>query len=523
LACLNNFLYTAKPCIGCEEAWMKSVPFWIDSAPIERFPRLEKNVNVDVIVVGAGITGITTAHLLKEAGLTVALIERERVASMDTGHTTAHLTYVTDVELQDLARNFGNNHAEAAWDAGAAAIDEIERIVQAERIQCEFRRVPAYVHVCMDGFSQKEISRLKNEAELATKLGFDATYLESIPYFDLPGVRFPNQAKFHPRKYLRSLAMKIPGNGSYVFEKTAAAEFDAKNHRVKANGRWIGFKRVMMATNNPLVGLASITSATLLQTKLSLYTSYALGVRVPSGTVPEALFWDTRDPYDYLRLDRHRGFDYVVYGGEDHKTGQKKETDKAYVRLLARLKKVLPKAHIDHRWSGQVISTPDGLPYIGENAERQFVATGYCGNGITFGTVAAIMARDWATGRKNPWRDLFAVDRKKLKGATWNYLRENKDYPYYMIKDWIARPEADSVKKLKHGDGMIIGSRGKKRAVFRNNNGKLYQLSPVCTHLGCIVRWNPAESTWDCPCHGSRFKPTGEVIAGPAEEPLSPI
>jgi len=187
------------------------------------------------------------------------------------------------------------------------------------------------------------------------------------------------------------------------------------------------------------------------------------------------------------------------------------------------LKRIIPKAHIDHRWSGQVISTPDGLPYIGENAEHQFVATGYCGNGITFGTVAAMMARDWITERKNPWTDLFAADRKKIKGATWNYLRENKDYPYYMIKDRLVRPEADSVRELKSGDGMIVGSRGKKVAAFRGRNGKVHRLSPVCTHLGCLVRWNSAESTWDCPCHGSRFKPTGEVIAGPAEEPLAPI
>jgi Rieske Fe-S protein len=354
-------------------------------------------------------------------------------------------------------------------------------------------------------------------------LEFDAAYLNSAPYFNLAAVRFANQAKFHPRKYLRSLVAKIPGSGSHVFEKSPASEFDAKKRRVKVNRSWIGFDRVVMATNNPLVGLASIVGATLLQTKLSLYTSYALGARVPSKTIPEALFWDTREPYDYLRIDRHRGFDYIVYGGEDHKTGQEKKTQKAYVRLWRRLSKIVPEAQIDHRWSGQIISTPDGLPYIGENAERQFVATGYCGNGITFGTVAAMMARDWTAGQKNPWTELFAVDRKKIKGAAWNYLRENKDYPYYMIKDRLARPEADSVRELKPGDGMIIGRRGKKVAAFRDPNGNIHRLSPVCTHLGCLVRWNPSESTWDCPCHGSRFKPTGEVIAGPAEEPLPPI
>jgi glycine/D-amino acid oxidase-like deaminating enzyme len=394
---------------------MKNVPFWIDSVPIQQFPKLQRNISVDVLVVGAGVTGITTAYLLKRAGLTVALTERERVASIDTGHTTAHLTCVTDVQLQQLVRNFGKDHAQAAWDAGAAAIDEIEKIVNEEKIECEFTRVPGYLHGRVGGSSRKEASSLKKEAAVAGKLGFDAAYLESAPYFNLPAVRFANQAKFHPRKYLRSLVEEIPGNGSRVFEKSAAAEFDAKKRRVKVNRNWISFDRVVMATNNPLVGLASISSATLLQTKLFLYTSYALGARVPAGTVPEALFWDTREPYDYLRVDRHREFDYLIYGGEDHKTGQKKRTQTAYVRLWRRLKKIIPAARVDHRWSGQIISTPDGLPYIGENAERQFIATGYCGNGITFGTIGAMMAHDWATGRKNPWTNLFAVDRKNLK------------------------------------------------------------------------------------------------------------
>src|SRR5258708_12080538 len=188
---------------------MENVPYWINSAPIKRFPRLQKNVHVDILVIGAGITGITAAYLLKKAGLSVALIERERVASIDTGHTTAHLTYVTDVQLQELARNFGNDHAQAAWDAGAAAINEIERIVKEEGSDCEFTRVPAYLHVRVDGSSKKEASSLRKETDLAAKLGFDAAYLNPAPYFNLPAVHFANQAKFHPRKYLRSLVSKL--------------------------------------------------------------------------------------------------------------------------------------------------------------------------------------------------------------------------------------------------------------------------------------------------------------------------
>src|SRR5438874_7123618 len=305
---------------------MRNIPVWIDDTPIRKFPKIQKEINVDVLVVGAGVTGITVAYLLKKAGSTVALIERERVASIDTGHTTAHLTYVTDVGLQQLVGNFGKDHAQAAWDAGTAAIDEIEGIVEAEGIECEFARVPAYVHARVGGSLKKEASSLKKEADLAANLGFEAAYLNSAPYFNLPAVRFADQAKFHPRKYLRSLVAKIPGSGSHVFEKSAAGEFDAKKRRVKVNRIWISFDRVIMATNNPLVGLASIVGATLLQTKLSLYTSYVLGARAPSNIIPEALFLDTREPYDYLRIDRRRGFDYIIYDCDDHKTGQKKKT-----------------------------------------------------------------------------------------------------------------------------------------------------------------------------------------------------
>ena len=285
---------------------MRNVPVWIDDTPIRKFPKLQGNISVDVLVVGGGVTGITTAYLLKKAGSTVALIERGRVASIDTGHTTAHLTYVTDVQLQELVRNFGKDHAQATWDAGAAAIDEIETIVEGEGIECEFSRVPAYLHAPVDASSKKEVSCLKKEADFAAKLGFDAAYLSSVPYFNLPAVRFANQAKFHPRKYLRSLVEKISGSGSHVFEQSAASEFDPKKRRVKVSRNWISFDRVVMATNNPLVGLASMTAATLFQTKLSLYTSYVLGARVPIGTIPEAVFWDTREPYDYVRVDKRQ-------------------------------------------------------------------------------------------------------------------------------------------------------------------------------------------------------------------------
>ena len=221
-----------------------------------------------------------------------------------------------------------------------------------------------------------------------------------------------------------------------------------------------------------------------------------------------------------MRVDRHGDSDYAIFGGEDHKTGQGKSTESRFRKIAAAFRKLAPSAKIDHRWSGQIINSNDGLPYIGPNEEDQFIATGYCGNGFTLGTVAAIMARDWVTGTKNPWRDLFAADRKKMLGGTWDYLRENKDYPYYLLQSRLRAPEGASVRAVKRGEGKIVRLGRKKVAVYRDKSGKVKKMSGVCTHMGCIIRWNEAEATWDCPCHGSRFGPTGQVLAGPAETAL---
>jgi Rieske Fe-S protein len=252
---------------------------------------------------------------------------------------------------------------------------------------------------------------------------------------------------------------------------------------------------------------------------LAAYSTYAIGARLPAGAVPEALFWDTADPYRYLRIDRREGYDYAVFGGKDHKTGQETDTAKRYADLEKMLRGICPESVVAHRWSGQVIEPTDGLPYIGETAEGQFVATGFAGNGMTFGTIAAFMVRDAILGLTNPWRDLFSVERKKLS-ALWDYLKENKDYPYYLIKQRLSSAEGASMDDVGREQGKILRIDGKKVAVYRDGSGQVTKLSPVCTHMGCIVAWNPAEKTWDCPCHGSRFHPTGDVFAGPAEEGL---
>lgn len=499
---------------------MNTTSYWIDSAKLPKFPPSKGDVTVDVVVIGGGITGITTAYLMKKAGLKVALLERERFAQIDTGHTTAHLTCVTDLRLQEISKTFGDDAARAVWDAGGAAIDQIVNLIRAEDIECDFHWVPGYLHSPLTEAKESNVDELKKEVETAKKLGIKAEYMESTPCFAVPGVKFPHQAIFHPRKYLSALLRAIPGAGSHVFENTAADEVREEPLSVKTEGGVLQCRYLVLATHNPLMGNTGAISAALFQTKLALYTSYALGAKLTPGTIPEAAYWDTSDPYYYLRVERRDGYDYAIFGGEDHKTGQENDTAAVYQRLENKFLSFAPEAQIDHRWSGQVIETNDGLPLIGETAPHQFAATGFGGNGMTFGALGAMMAVDQLLERKNPWQKLFDIHRKKILGGTWDYLKENKDYPYYMVRDWLAKSEGKALDELKAGEGKILNLDGKKVAAHRDAKGHVTLCSPVCTHLQCIVGWNNAEQTWDCPCHGSRFKPTGEVISGPAEEPL---
>ncbi len=499
----------------------ETLSYWIDTQPLPRFSALDRDLTVDVVVIGGGITGITAAYLLTQAGHSVALIDRRRLASVDTGHTTAHLTYVTDTRLSDLVKTFGRDHARAAWDAGRAAIWQIHSNAGDEGIECGLEWVSGYLHAPVDADGDMSAADLQAEAALAADLGFAARYHDQVPSANRPGVEFEDQALFHPRQYLRGLLEAITRKGGHVFENTDAEEVQDEPLSVKARGHRLSCGYLILATHDPLVGTSSVASAMLFQTKLALYTSYAVSGTLRPGHVPSGSYWDTKSPYDYLRVHGAPTRDVAVLGGEDHKTGQG-DPEACYARLEERAHARLPELEITHRWSGQVIETPDGLPYIGESAAQQFIATGFAGNGMTFGTLAAMMAADAVAGRSNPWADLFNPGRKTLT-TVWDYLRENKDYPYYMVRDLFARPDGRSLRSLKRGEGKILELAGKKVAAYRNDAGAVTRLSPICTHMGCTVGWNAAERTWDCPCHGSRFEATGKVISGPAESPLEAI
>ena len=498
-----------------------STSYWHTATPLPMFPALDRDLDTDVVVIGAGITGLTTAYLLKRAGRRVVVIDRSRIASGDTGSTTAHLSCVTDTRIADLVRLFGEDHARAVWDAGLAALWQVAECVDAERISCGFDWVPAYLHAPAHGrVDAGDLETLQEDARVASELGFDSRFVQQAPFVDRPAIEFSGQARIHPLRYLAGLARTIEGDDCFIFEDTNVDEVEDAPLTVVSGSHRVTCQYVVVATHNPIAGKAGLARTTMLQTKLALYSTYAVAGRTETGRVPDALYWDTVDPYEYLRIDRHHDHDVVILGGEDHKTGQVRDNRDRWQRLERRLEELVPGIQLTHHWSGQVIETNDGLPYIGEMTPGQFAATGFGGNGLTLGTVAAIMARDAITGQENPWKELFDIGRTKIRGGLWDYLKENKDYPYYMIRDRFAGAESKSIRAVARGSGKILELDGHQVAAYRHADGEVTLLSPLCTHMGCHVEWNDAEATWDCPCHGSRFTPTGEVLAGPAEKPL---
>jgi glycine/D-amino acid oxidase-like deaminating enzyme/nitrite reductase/ring-hydroxylating ferredoxin subunit len=504
---------------------MSAVPtttsLWMDAA-LPEFPALAQDIDVDVLVVGGGITGITTAYLLSQEGVRVALIDRQRVACGDSSRSTAHLTYVTDERLTQLVSRFGTDAAGRFWEGGLVAIDTIERIVEEHGQDAEFVRVPGTLHARIGRQpGAREIEALRKEAELAQSFGFDAAFIERSLHGGMPGVRFAQQAKFHPRKYLRCLLSELQRRGGQVFENTVMKSVDDGDPMVThCNDNRIRCNYLVIATHNPLMGRKGPLTASLFQTRLALYTSYVLGARLPPATVAEGLYWDTGDPYEYLRIEERDGHQYAIFGGADVKTGQERDVAAVFEKLSRRLQELLPQARIDRHWLGQVVETDDGMPFIGENEQREFIATGFAGNGYTLGTLGALMARDKFLGRNNPWASLLTVKRTPFHGGTWRYLQENIDYPYYFLRDRLRRAEADSLDRVGCNEGRIASHAGRKVAAYRDDAGRLTLLAPQCTHLKCLVKWNSADHTWDCPCHGSRFRATGEVLSGPAEQPL---
>lgn len=495
------------------EAAENHTPVWDIGIRKPEFPSLEEDITVDVAIVGGGITGITAAHLLKEAGKKVAVLEMSRIGSGVTGGTTAHITEVLDGSYRKLLKNYGEEKGHLIADAAHSAIELIARLVHQQKINCDFRPVNGYLYT---EFEDK-VADIEAEIEAARTMGLKCELTGDVPLpFPVKAALKVNyQAEFHPLKYLYALAKSIPGDGSYIFENTHVEKFieGTTGCRITCNGGAVKASKLILATHTP------IGTNLPLQTRLSPYRSYVIGVHLMDMEIPVGLFWDTEDPYNYIR---NHG-DLLIIGGRDHKTGQEDDADGRYMELEGYTYKHFPVEDVAYRWSSQVYEPVDLIPYIGLNpgSKHIYVATGYAGNGITYGTLAARILSDIVLKESNPYIELYNPSRLKPFAAASEFLMENLNVAKHFIADRLESPEVESLKDIPAGQGKLIEINDEKVAAYRSPEGEVKLLSPECTHMGCIVQWNNAEKTWDCPCHGGRYKPTGEVIEGPPVDNLA--
>jgi len=499
---------------------MNSQSLWRATAahPARRQTTLPREV--DVLVVGGGITGLTAAYLLARSGRRVAVLERETIGAGETGNSSAHLTQITDLRLSDLAKRFGRDGARLAWEGGGVAIDLIESIVEREAIDCDFARVPGWLCGPFLEPATDESESLRADAALAAELEIQATYRRANPVDGRPAMLVADQGIIHPLRYLDGLAAAAERAGATIVEHAEVSQVLQDPLVAVVNGENVACADVVIATHVPIVGSTSLVQATLLQTKLYPYSSYVVGGQIDEPLAP-GLYEDTASPYRYLRVhDGARGA-YAILGAADHRTGTVTDTTERFTEVQRLFVRLLPSVRIDARWTGQVIETSDGLPFVGETAPHQYASAGYAGNGLTFGTLGALVMHDAITGVANPWRDLLDPNRKELDAKVLaTVVAENAKYPFYFLADRLRRNRSDDVRTLKPGEGKVLTIGGKAVACHRTEAGELVKVSAVCTHMGCLVRWNVSQRTWDCPCHGSRFTHDGLVLGGPAESPL---
>ncbi|MDB5103551.1 MAG: puuB [Fibrobacteres bacterium] len=497
------------------------ISIWTRSAETPKYPVAPEGLAPEVCVVGAGISGLTVAYTLANEGVSVVVIDDGAVGSGETGRTTAHLANAVDDHYHILESIHGKDKARMVAESHTAAIDRIESIIKREGIECGFERVDGFLFAAPD----EDPGFLKKELEAAQRAGLRPEMVERapIPTFETgPALRFPSQAQFHPLRYLARLAEAVVAKGGRIFTGAHAVEIAGGDdpHVTLKSGHVIKCKSVVVATNVP------VNNRLALQTKLEAYRTYVIAAHVPSGQLEPALLWDSGDPYHYVRIvkdaDNSPGQDLLVIGGEDHRTGEVVDYDARYGALEMWMRSRYPEAGVVHaRWSGQIIETVDGLAYIGRNPGEKnvYIVTGDSGNGLTHGTIAGILIPDLIQGRSNPWEATYDPGRIVLKSAGEFGKHNLKVAAHYA--DWMKGHETKDEKGIPSGSGAVIKHGLKHVAAYREEDGTLHRMSAVCPHLKCIVTWNGSESSWDCPCHGSRFDCRGHVLNGPANEDLA--
>ena len=495
---------------------------WKAETKPKRYPQLGEDLSSDLLVVGSGIAGLSSAYEAARCGAAVIVIDRGDISGGMTARTTAHLSSEIDDRYSELIRVVGEEKARLYHESQVEAVNRVEAICDEESIEADFQRVPGYL-VAARG---DDVEDLQEEYDACRKIGVDVLWSDDAPIPLAEGtraLRFADQARFHPLKYCDGLAQALERRGGRLFGQTAYISHDERDDGVVVrteSGRTVRAGAVLFATNSPVNDLVKV------HTKQVPMRTYVVACRVPAGSVEDALVWDTLEAYHYVRLQPGgEGQDWLIVGGEDHRTGTVNDMDERFARLEGWARERFSGiAGFDYRWSGQVMEPADFLPYSGrDGSSRIYLHSGDSGQGMTNGVAGALNFIALYRNDKARFADLFEPARKPSSRISLGEYVKGQGPVVANLAEYVESGEVDSVEQIKPGEGAIIRRGLAKHAVYRADDGTITERSAVCTHVGCIVHWNGFEKCWDCPCHGSQFLPDGSVLNGPAVRPLSEV
>jgi glycine/D-amino acid oxidase-like deaminating enzyme/nitrite reductase/ring-hydroxylating ferredoxin subunit len=471
----------------------------------------------DVVIVGGGITGLTTALLLQKQGKKCLLTEARNIGFGTTGGTTAHLNTILDTSYDMIEKKFSGDDARLVAEGTKEAIALVEALTAEHGIECSFARKAAYLYAQ----NPEEEDELQKIFEATQHAGVDASWADSIPV-PIPFIkaaRFGEQAQMHPTRYLRGIAAAFEEAGGIIAQQCHVDDVDTGDVlTIHTSAGDFKAARLVYATHIP-------PGINIFNFRCAPYRSYAAAFTLNGEKYPDALAYDMKDPYHYFRTQEVDDRKYLVAGGYDHKTGHNQNTEHSFMELEAYIKRYFGDTQVAYKWSSQYYESDDGLPYIGPMPEHYniYLATGFGGNGITLGTLSGKIITDLICDGTSKYEEVFDPSRIKMVAGFKNFVKENADVVASFIKRRFSFEQLEQLASLAPGEAMIADYADHKAGVYKNEDGKVFVIDPVCAHARCIVAWNSAEKTWDCPCHGARYAPSGELLTGPAKRGLTQI
>lgn len=489
---------------------------WKSTARETNFPSLNENIQTEVAIVGGGITGVTAAYLLARSGKKVVLLEAGTISGGTTGDSTGNLYSMVDKRLHHIQSKWDEETAANVARSRGEAVDLVEELVNKYQIDCSFKRVPWYLFSETD---QKD-ETIEKEIAAAAHYGLQVEELHDLP---IPvkvskAIKVEGQAQFNPAAFVRGLAENIDRANCRIFENSEVYHIQKEEELVLSTATGtVTAQKVILATHSPK-GIYAV------QTALYPYREYAMAAKLNSGDFPDGIYWDTEaDFHTSIRTYQSDGASYVLMLGGHHKVGQEDDYSRFYDKLEKNIKKYFDVSSINYKWSAQHYKPADGLPYIGESVDDNiYFATGFSTDGLTYGVLSAMIFDDLLNNRENKWAELYKAKRFTPVKSAKDYIKENLNVAKQYLKNIPGTASKEAYSEIKSGEGKVVDHGTEKWAVYRDQNGVVHCRSALCTHMDCVVDWNDAEKSWDCPCHGSRFEPTGEVIEGPAFSPLEP-